>query len=202
MTDNPLLLLLMIGAAGYLGKLWWSDLRQAQAGAPNPQALPGAVSAPARAFVIATAGSVLLLAGETWGEYALGITSEQSTITVLFALNTLGAAIIEELIFRGYLVIDKRGAGLRWLGIIAASAVFALLHPFLWSTENGFHLTLTVKGAFSTGAAFVFSLWFYYVRFARWNPSHSLLPCIIAHATKNLGVIGIKAAQGFLVGWW
>ena len=57
MTDNPLLLLLMIGAAGYLGKLWWSDLRQARAGAPNPQALPGAVSATARAFVIAAASA-------------------------------------------------------------------------------------------------------------------------------------------------
>ena len=202
MTDNPLLLLFMIGAAGYLGRLWWADLRQARAGSPNPQALPGATPAPTRALVIAAAGSVLLLAGETWGEYALDITSEQSTITALFALNTLGAAIIEELIFRGYLVIDKRGAGLRWLGIVGASAVFALLHPFLWSTENGFHLTLTVKGAFSTGAAFVFSLWFYYVRFAKWNPSQSLLPCMIGHATKNLGVIAIKAAQGFVVGWW
>jgi hypothetical protein len=40
------------------------------------------------------------------------------------------------------------------------------------------------------------------VRFYRWNPAHSLLPCIAAHAAKNLGVIGIKAAQGFLVGWW
>jgi len=202
MTDNPLLLVFMIAAAGYLGKLWWSDLRQTQAGTPNPNALPGATPVPKRALLIGAAGSLVLLAGETWGEYALGITSEQSTITALFALNTLGAAIIEELIFRGYLVINGRGTGLRWLGIVGASMVFALLHPFLWSTENGFHLTLTVKGAFSTGAAFVFSLWFYYVRFAQWNPRQSLLPCIAGHATKNLGVIGIKAAQGFLVGWW
>lgn len=192
----------MIAAAVYLGRLWWSDLRQARAGKPNPQALPGAFPAPRRAIVIATAGSLLLLAAETWGEYQLGITGEQSTITVLFALNTIGAAIIEELIFRGYLVVEKRGAMLRWAGIIAASAVFALLHPFLWSWEDELQLTLTLKGAFSTGAAFAFSLWFYYVRFAAWNPRQSLLPCVAGHAAKNLGVIAIKAAQGFLVGWW
>ncbi|MCC6415146.1 MAG: CPBP family intramembrane metalloprotease [Opitutaceae bacterium] len=202
MTDNPLLLVVMIAAAGYLGKLWWGDLRQARAGSPNPQALPGATPAPRSALLIAVAGSLVLLGGETIGEYALGITGEQSTITVLFAFHTLGAAIIEELIFRGYLVLDKRGPGLRWLGVVGASAIFALLHPFLWSAEGGFHPTLTVKGAFSTSAAFMFSLWFYYTRFARWNPRQSLLPCVAGHAAKNLGVIMIKAAQGFLVGWW
>lgn len=202
MTDNPLLLLLMIGAAGYIGKLWFADYRAQQTGAPNPQALPGAKPAPRGILLLACAGSLMLLAGETWGEYRLGISGEQSTITVLFALNTLGAAIIEELIFRGYLVINGRGNAMRWAGIVGASAVFALLHPFLWRWEDSFELTLTVKGAFSTTAAFVFSLWFYFLRFSRGNPQHSLLPCIAGHATKNLGVIAIKAAQGFVVGWW
>lgn len=192
----------MIAAAGYLGKLWWHDCQLARAGVPNPQALPGATPAPKRALWLAVAGSLFLLAGETWGEYALGVTAEQSTLTALFALHTLGAAVLEELIFRGYLVIDQRGRGWRWLGIVGASAIFALLHPFLWSSEPGFHFTFTLKGAFSTGAAFIFSLWFYYTRFARWNPGQSLLPCIAGHAAKNLGVIAIKAAQGFLVGWW
>jgi hypothetical protein len=29
-----------------------------------------------------------------------------------------------------------------------------------------------------------------------------LIPSVSAHATKNLGVIIIKACQGFLIGWW
>jgi len=49
---------------------------------------------------------------------------------------------------------------------------------------------------------FAGSLWFYAVRFASWNPQRSLLPCFAAHAAKNLGVIAVKAAQGFVVGWW
>jgi hypothetical protein len=49
---------------------------------------------------------------------------------------------------------------------------------------------------------FVGSLWFYAVRFARFNPQRSLLPCFAAHAAKNLGVIIIKLLQGHLVGAW
>ena len=192
----------MIGAAGYIGWLWWHDLRAAQAGKPLPQALPGATIASRKAIIIACLGSIGLLAAETLGEYQLGIVSEQSNMTLLFALNSLGAAIIEELIFRGYIVINARGKGMRLMGIIVASAIFALLHPFLWELEESFTLTITLKGCFSTTAAFAFSLWFYISRFASWNPNHSLLPCIAGHATKNLGVIVIKAAQGFLTGWF
>ena len=46
------------------------------------------------------------------------------------------------------------------------------------------------------------SLWFYAVRFFPLNPTRSLLPCVAAHATKNLGVIALKYAQGFGDGWW
>jgi uncharacterized protein len=202
MSQNPLLLLCMIGAAGYIGWLWWHDMRAAQAGKPLPQALPGATMASRKAIGIACLGSIGLLAAETLGEYQLGIVGEQSNMTLLFALNSLGAAIIEELIFRGYLVINGRSNVVRWLGIIGASALFALLHPFLWQWEETFTLTLTLKGIFSTVAAFAFSLWFYIARFAPWNPRQSLLPCIAGHAIKNLGVIAIKGAQGFLTGWW
>ncbi len=192
----------MIGAGAYIGKLWWQDKCNAESGHAHPQALPGAAPTTRKALLYACLGSLILLAGETWGEYELGIVSEQSNMTVLFALNTLVAPIIEELIFRGYLVINNHGKTIRWLGIVVASALFALLHPLLWVWEDGLVLTLSVKGAFSTLAAFTFSLWFYSVRFSRWNRSQSLLPCIAAHATKNLGVIAIKATQGFLIGWW
>ena len=87
--------------------------------------------------------------------------------------------------------------------MLVASILFTALHPFLWQWSGG-HLTWTTgpKGWFSTAAVFVSSFWFYFVRFARFNPGHSLLPCFAAHASKNIGVILIKAAQGYLVGWW
>lgn len=203
MTDNPLLLLVMGAVALYLGKLWLDDLKVAKAGQPNPRALPGATPAPTRASAIAIAGALVLLAIETVGEHALGISHEQSTMTWLLAFYTLLAPITEELIFRGYLVIDRRGAAARWAGILVASAAFALIHAHLWQwDDDGFALTLTAKNVFTTGILFATSVWLYYARFAAWNPAHSLLPCIVAHAAKNAGVIVIKAAGGFVVGTW
>jgi membrane protease YdiL (CAAX protease family) len=202
MSDQPLLLLLMIAAGLYVGKLWQDDRRAALAGQPNPGALPGATAAPLNIVFVAIAGALVLLALETWGEIRLGIAAEQSRITALFGLYTLSAAIIEEVIFRGYVVVKSNRRSLRWAGIIAASTVFALLHPFLWNWENGFTLSLGLKGWFSTGMIFTGSLWFYAMRFAGWNTTQSLLPCFAAHLTKNLGVIAIKAQQGFVEGWW
>ncbi len=203
MSDQPLVLVLMIAAAAYVAKLWRDDCRAAQTGQPHPRALPGATPAPRRAVLIAVAGALVLLALETWGEIRLGIAGEQSRMTALFGLYTLAAAVIEEVIFRGYVVIDGRGAVARWAGIVGASLVFAALHPFLWIWDDaGFRWTVGLKGWFSTAAFFACSLGFYTVRFAAWNPERSLLPCFAAHAAKNLGVIAIKAAQGFLIGWW
>lgn len=203
MTDHPLLLLVLIVAGLAIGKLWFDDVRAAKAGRPNPRAFPGATPARPAAVLIAVAGALVLLAAETAGENALGFSAGQSRITGLFAFYTLVAAVFEEIIFRGYLVIEGRGAAWRWLGVFAASVVFAALHPFLWRWDDGgFMLTLTGKGAFSTSVVFATSLWFYVARFARWNPTQSLWPCIAAHAAKNAGVIAIKAAQGFLVGAW
>jgi membrane protease YdiL (CAAX protease family) len=192
----------MTAAGVYVAKLWWQDLRCARSGRPLPQALPGATPATIKALVIAAAGSLVLLAVETGGEMHLGITNQQSTMTGLFALYTLTAAIIEEIIFRGYIVITKRGPAVLWSSVVVASGLFALLHPFLWRWDHGLTLTFTTKALFSTTMTFTGSLWFYALRFTPWNPQRSLLPCFTAHATKNLGVIFIKAAQGFLVGWW
>ena len=65
--------------------------------------------------------------------------------------------------------------------------------------EDGFELTLTVKGFFTTGLLFANSLWFYACRFAPWNPSRSIFPAMIAHAASNLGVYCVKLAQGFVI---
>jgi len=203
MSENPLLLVIVGFASLYIGKLWLDDARAARAGKPNPRSLPGATPAPRVANVIAVIGALALLAIETFGEHALGLSAEQSTITWLFAVYTLAAPVIEELMFRGYLVIDNRGPALRWAGILVTSAIFALIHAHLFDWgDAGFALTLTAKGFFTTGILFATSVWLYYVRFAAWNPSRSLLPCIIAHAAKNAGVIAIKASGGFVVGAW
>lgn len=203
MNDQPVLLLLMIVVGLYVFSMWRQDYQARRTGHPNPGALPGATPASPKACVIASVGALVILGLETAGEIRLGLSQEQSTLTALFALYTLIAAFIEELIFRGFLVIEGRGKTTLWAGIFGASVLFAALHPFLWSWDDaGFTWTLTVKGWFSTATVFTASLWFYAVRFASFNPHRSLLPCVAAHATKNLGVIAIKGAQGFLAGWW
>lgn len=203
MNEEPFLLALLIAAGVYTLNLWRQDYQAQQVGQPNPRPLPGATAAPFRANSIAAAGALLILAAETWGEFRLGLSEQQSKITVLFGAYTLIAAFLEELMFRGFLVIEGKGQVRLWAGIVGASVVFAGLHPFLWSWETDtFTWTFTAKGWFSTAVVFISSLWFYSVRFAGFNPQRSLIPCIVAHATKNLGVIIIKAASGFVVGWY
>ncbi len=199
--NHPALLALLIAASLYVGKLWCSDRR---AGTPNASALPGATRAPLRASLFAVAGSLALLALESLGEVSLGIANQQSTMTWLFALYSVtGAPLIEELIFRGWLVVEHRGRATLWVAAVGASVVFAALHPFLWRWDDaGFALTTHPKGWFSTAAVFGTSLWFYVARFASWNPHRSLLPCFAGHAAKNLGVILIKAATGFMGALW
>jgi CAAX amino terminal protease family. len=209
MNDDPLFQLLMLGAGAVVLKLWLDDRRAAAQGKPNPRGLPGATPAPRNAVVIAICGALALLGIETWGEIRLGVADQQTDMTALFALCTLMAAVVEEVIFRGFIVIEKRGRAMLWSGVVLASIVFAALHQHVWKWEGGWpwadgHLLWTpgLKGWFTTGMLFLGSLWFYFVRFAGFNPQRSLLPCFAAHAAKNAGVIAVKAAQGHLVGWW
>ena len=201
--DNPWLLAGLILAGGIVAKWWRDDYLAAWRGAPHPRAWPGATPVSTPALLVAAGGALLLLAAETGGEHALGLTVQQSRMTGLFGLYTLAAAFVEEVIFRGYLVIENRGRPALIAGIVGASLGFALLHPFLWEWRDGaLHFQGGTKAWFSTAAVFTGSLWFYAVRFSPLNPTRSLLPCVAAHATKNLGVIAIKYAQGFMAGWW
>jgi membrane protease YdiL (CAAX protease family) len=203
MNDQPILLLVMTATGLYAMNLWRHDYLAQRVGQPNRSAMPGTTQAPLRASVIAATGALIILAAETWGEIRLGLSEQQSKITVLFGVYTLIAAFLEELLFRGFLVIEGKGKAWLWAGIVGASVIFAAIHPFLWNWEgDAFEWTFTAKGWFSTIVVFVSSLWFYSVRFATFNPQHSLIPCIVAHATKNLGVIIIKATSGFVVGWY
>lgn len=201
MQNSPALLIVMIAVSFYVIWLWWSDYRADRAGKPNPRGFPGATGAPARALVIAVIGAWIILAAETLGEIRLGVSQEQSNMTGLFALYTLCAAFVEEVVFRGFIVIDQKGVGIRWLSIFGASVLFAALHPFLWDwKDHGLVFHCDAKGIFSTVVVFISSLWFYTVRFAPFNPRRSLAPCFAAHFGKNLGVIAIKAAQGHFAG--
>lgn len=204
MQENPIPNLLMIAAGLYFMHLWRAEwLINRKNGTPAPNSLPGTTSASFRALIIASIGAAIIVALETWGEIRLGLSEKQSEITVLFGLYTLVAAFVEEIIFRGYLVVEKRGRFALVAGIVGASFVFALIHPFLWQWgDNGFTLNFTAKGWFSFSAVFVASLWFYACRFASWNPQRSLLPCFAAHLTKNAAVFAIKGVQGFVVGPW
>ncbi len=203
MSDNPMAAAAMILVSAFVFHLWWSDLRAARAGRPNPRAFPGAAPCDRRVVLVAVAGALLLLGLEPGGEVALGIADEQRTVTVLWSLYTFAAAFVEELVFRGYLVVAGRGRAALWGSIVGFSAVFALFHPFLWEwTEGGLVLQFTVKGWFSTAMVFLGSLWFYALRFLPFNPQRSLLPCIAAHLTKNVGVFALKGAFGFVSGWW
>ncbi len=202
--NHPLILLVMTFAGLYVGKLWYDDLRAARHGRPHPGALPGATPTSHRTVVTAVGGAIILLAAETLGEQWLGIADQQSRMTWLFAVYSIVAApVIEELIFRGWLIRLRGTPAQTWAVALLASTGFALLHPFLWRWDDaGFATTLTAKGAFSSAIVFATSLWLYAVRLARWNPTHSLLPCFAAHAARNAGVVAIKAATGFMAGAW
>jgi membrane protease YdiL (CAAX protease family) len=209
--NHPLFLLLMTAAGLYFGWLWLADKRAARtaiasnpAAKPLPEALPGATDTPPRAMWLAVTGALVILAAETVGENLLGLSGQQSRMTWLFALYSVaGAPVIEELIFRGWLVPKRHGTTATWTFVLGASVIFSVLHPFLWKwDETGFALTLSGKGWFSSATVFATSLWLYACRLAAWNPQRSLLPCFLAHAAKNFGVVAIKAATGYMAGAW
>jgi uncharacterized protein len=201
MQNNPLVQIAVAGISAYVLKLWLDDFKAARRGQPNKGALPGAFPTTVRMSAIAAIGGLVIVVAETWGEVKLGLSGEQSQMTVLFAAYTLLAAFVEEIIFRGYIVVEGRGVAMKWAAAIGASVAFAALHPFLWDYKDS-HVVwqFGTKGYFSTAAVFVASLWFYFVRLSRLNTTGSLIPCFAAHFAKNAGVIAIKAGQGFLVG--
>ena len=157
------------------------------------------MAAPLGAFIIGTLGALLLLGVETGGEIALGLVDEQSEMVWFFVFAAIAAGVVEEVIFRGYLVIDNKGRSLLIASAVGFSLIFAIIHGHLWCREDGFEWTLTGKAFFSTAILFANSLWFYALRFGPWNPNRSLFPCMLAHAASNLGVFFVKWAQGYVI---
>jgi membrane protease YdiL (CAAX protease family) len=212
MSDSPAGILLSVLAAAFVGRLWWRDFRDTRAGTPPPAPLPGAFPC-ARGFVLAAVlGAVVLTGLETGAEFAVGVSREQSDISALFLGAMLAAAVLEEVLFRGYIVIQGRGRVALVAGIAGASLLFALAHDYIWQYQppenapawafwRGVSFQFTSKGLVSFAFAFAGSLYFYALRFHPRNVHRSLLPCFAAHAAKNLAVFAIKAAQGHVGGW-
>ncbi len=206
MSDSPLLVLIVFAGAAYLAKLWLDDLRAGRGGDPNPKALPGATTAPLAAVLAGVIGAVVLVGIETAGELAMGVSEEQTDITAVFLLAMIGAGIIEEVIFRGYFVVTGKGRTALYLSILGFSLLFALLHYQYYveipegGISEGLTLVLDSKTGWSLLLLFLNSLWFYTVRFFKWNPRHSLLPCFAAHIASNVAVFGVKLAQGHVTG--
>src|SRR5437773_2134680 len=131
-TDH-LVPLLLIGASVWVARGWVSDYRAALAGKPNEKSFPGATPVSASTVAISSLGALFILAAETGGEHVLGVSAEQPRMTALFGLYSICAApVIEEVLFRGYFVIENRGRLVLWAGVMGVSLLFALLHPFLW----------------------------------------------------------------------
>ena len=199
MNENPLMILLYVGVAAYVGQIYWGDYKAVKSGHAKLGAMPGAVAAPVGAFIIGTLGALLLLGAETGGEIALGLVDAQSEMVWFFVFAAIAAGVVEEVIFRGYLVIDNKGRSLLIASAVGFSLIFAIIHGHLWSCEDGFEWTLTGKAFFSTAILFTNSLWFYAVRCGPGNPERSLFPCMLAHAASNLGVFFVKCAQGYVI---
>lgn len=209
---NPVGILFFCLIAAWISLMWIRDARA------NPEGggLPGASRCPARAVVVAVAGTLVLLAAETFGEIRLGIVAEQKDVSWLALPMFMAAAVTEEVIFRAYLVVESRGKARLIASAVAFSLIFALMHDFLWHFEmpddtsagtldaiaRSFSTDFSVKAIFSTAFIFAGSLWFYFVRFFRWNPHASLLAPVVAHLTKNVAVFAIKLAQGHVTSFF
>ena len=218
MADDPLIILLMAVAGVWVFRTWLQDTREAERGEPKeepkPGQFPGAYWATPKVIILAAIGAIILVGLETGGELALGISSEQTDITVLFLAAMLAAGVIEELVFRGYLIRLNNGAVQLWVSILGFSLVFTLLHPFLWTYELSeeipswqfwkatWGLDFSTKAWFTSLFIFLNSIWFYWMRIHPWNSKQSLLPCFVAHVTSNLGVFIVKAIQGHVTQLW
>jgi membrane protease YdiL (CAAX protease family) len=168
---------------------WARERRKRRLSVGPEKFWPGTTYAPSAAYYIAAAGAILITIAEAAVEKRAGLTSMQAEIQAAILFQLLGAAVIEEALFRGF-VAPGELVGRKLLALmIIGSLVFALIHNF--------HLS-TAEGKLNAVFAFITSLWLYVVRFNPLNPDRSLLPCFMAHTVRNLAVFGIKASQGFI----
>ena len=181
---------LLYCALGLFVLIAWARERRKRTQNGGPEKFwPGTTYAPSGAYFIAAAGALLITIAEAAVEKRMGLTDQQSILPAVFFFQLLGASVVEEALFRGF-VAPGELVGRKLLALmIIGSLVFALIHNFDLSTDEG-----KLNAIF----AFITSLWLYLVRFNPLNPDRSLLPCFMAHTVRNLAVFGIKGAQGFI----
>ena len=210
MSDQ--LLISIIGAAVgvFLLRLWLRDLKTNQAADSGeaPHTLPGASLATLGVCIIASIGAVVIVLAISAVEKFTGIDDQQSTIPYYYLLAMLGAAVTEEIVFRGYLIVRNRGRFMLVASALFFSLVFSAMHPYLWvhvvESPSGIEWVTAIRlhpstyAVVSTASIAILSLWYYVVRFFGKNPSRSLLPCFCAHASANLSVFIIKLATGHI----
>ena len=173
---------------GVLGA-WLSEYRHRQRTQGPESFWPGTAGAPWQASLLVAAVMLLLTIAETAVEHRYGVTALQTVISPSFLLAMLGAAIIEEAVFRGFVAPTHFGGGKLLAVILVGSVVFSLIHGFDFQH---------VQGRISLIFAFLTSVWLYLARFNPLNPERSLIPCFAGHVVRNLAVFGIKWAQGFI----
>jgi uncharacterized membrane protein (UPF0136 family) len=182
--DHPLILVALIGLAAWCFWYWLRDLRAPPA---DGRRFPGATQANAKVLLAAVLGSLYFLAVDLVGRHQLDLLDEAPPITALMAVFMLAWAFLEELALRGYLVIESRGPLVLLLCILGYSLATTLL---------------VQDSLFGKGVAFMTAMWYFALRFCRWNSARSLLPCIVAHLTTNLGLILVRVFQKKISGLW
>ena len=186
-------------------RMWLQDLKSRSQ--VDRLSLPGTTPASLIACISASVGAIAIVLIISGVEYVTGIANQQSRIPFFYLLPMLGAAITEEVIFRGYLVVRNRGRAMLIASAVFFSILFAVIHPYLWSHSvadpKGFEwlstlrLRLDTYSVVATASIAILSLWYYYVRFSKQNPNRSLIPCFCAHASANLTVFIIKLSSGY-----
>ncbi len=208
--DDPTFAIINFAIAAYLFYLWLTDFKfYSRQGETKKGLLEGAKPVSLRFCAIAICLSLLLLGVHTFSEISFGVQAQQTSVAPWALISWIGAAFVEELIFRGYLVIQNKGRALLLGSILLASVVFALGHPFMWDYTVGegasvfdgvWSFKFSAQSILATLAVFECSLLFYLLRFIPANKNRSLIPCVCAHCAYNIGVFTVKASQGF-VAW-
>ena len=179
-----------------VGFAWFSEYQKRKAN-PGPELFwPGTTRAPISGILIIVSGILLLTVAETCAEIHYQVTANQSVSNLHILGFTIGAAIVEEMVFRGF-AAPSHLRGIKLLGlIIIGSFLFSIFHCINPETLQ-FSLN-TVQGRISLVATFFVSVWLYLGRYNPLNPERSILPCLIGHVVRNLAVFGVKWSQGFV----
>ena len=116
---------------------WARERRKRRLSGEPEKFWPGTTYAPMAAYYAAAAGAILITIAEAAVEKRAGLTSMQAEIQAAILFQLLGAAVIEEALFRGLLqrpLLDALvGRGVRevtavWVAITLVGLVFGLAH--------------------------------------------------------------------------